>query len=47
MPTIRRVLSDPSLRQRMQARGLERVKQFSWEKSAQQTLQVFDKLVKQ
>jgi glycosyltransferase involved in cell wall biosynthesis len=47
LATIRRVLSDPSLRQRMQARGLERVKQFSWEKSAQQTLQVFDKLVKQ
>ena len=39
---LRATLSDPALRASMIARGLERAKEFSWEKSAREVLAVFD-----
>jgi glycosyltransferase involved in cell wall biosynthesis len=39
---MRTLLSDPALRAAMIARGLERAKAFSWEKSAREVLAVFD-----
>ncbi|HEV2443285.1 MAG TPA: glycosyltransferase family 1 protein [Steroidobacteraceae bacterium] len=39
---LRITLSDPALRAAMIARGLERAKAFSWEKSAREVLGVFD-----
>jgi glycosyltransferase involved in cell wall biosynthesis len=39
---LRTMLSDPALRSTMVARGLERAKAFSWEKSARAVLAVFD-----
>ena len=38
---IKKVLSDEQLRISMRERGLERVKDFSWEKTARETLQVY------
>jgi glycosyltransferase involved in cell wall biosynthesis len=35
----------PELRARMRAAGLERVKMFSWDQTAQKTLEVFDQIV--
>jgi glycosyltransferase involved in cell wall biosynthesis len=37
-----RLISDEGLRQQMHQRGLNRAKMFSWEKTAQQTLKVFE-----
>ncbi|MCI0412567.1 glycosyltransferase family 4 protein [bacterium] len=45
LETIRRVLADDSLRQQMRSRGLERVKHFQWEKTARQTLQIFESMM--
>ena len=39
---MRRVLSDGTLRAKMVARGLERARDFSWEKCARQVLEAFD-----
>jgi glycosyltransferase involved in cell wall biosynthesis len=39
---LRATLGDPALRAAMSARGLERAKEFSWEKSAREVLAVFD-----
>jgi glycosyltransferase involved in cell wall biosynthesis len=39
---MRMVLRDRSLREKMIARGLERAKDFSWDKCARQVLAVFD-----
>lgn len=39
---MRKVLSDSALREKMIARGLERAKDFGWEKCARQVLEVFD-----
>jgi O-antigen biosynthesis alpha-1,2-mannosyltransferase len=39
---LRTMLSDPELRSAMIARGFERAKDFSWEKSALEVLAVFD-----
>ena len=39
---MRRVLSDEPLRKKMIARGLERAKDFSWEKCASEVLAAFD-----
>ena len=36
-----RVLEDPALRERLRARGLERSKPFSWERCAEETLEVY------
>jgi len=38
---IERVLSNEQLRQQMRHKGLERAKEFSWEKMAKETLQVY------
>jgi glycosyltransferase involved in cell wall biosynthesis len=42
---IYEVLTNQSLTQELKARGLERVKFFSWEKTAQQTLSVINRLI--
>ena len=42
--TILRVLETPDLRHRLQARGFERVKAFTWERTARQTLDVYREL---
>jgi alpha-1,3-rhamnosyl/mannosyltransferase len=39
---MRRVLSDGPLRSKMIARGLERAKDFSWEKCVSELLLAFD-----
>jgi glycosyltransferase involved in cell wall biosynthesis len=39
------VIEDSNLRQSLSQRGLERAKQFTWEKSAQQLLQVYQRLL--
>ncbi len=39
--TVEKVLSDEQLRREMRDKGLERVKVFSWQKTAMQTLQVY------
>jgi len=36
-----KVLSDPGLRQAMSGRGLDRAREFSWEKTAMETLKVY------
>ena len=41
---IRRVLTDSKLRQDMIKKGLEQAKKFSWEKAAEQTLEVYNKV---
>jgi len=37
---VRRVLADPQLRQQLQAKGLERAKHFTWERSARKVISV-------
>jgi alpha-1,3-rhamnosyl/mannosyltransferase len=39
---LRKTLGDPALRSAMVARGLQRAKDFSWEKCAREVLEVFD-----
>ncbi len=41
--TMRRVLDDGALRQEMRERGLQRAKGFSWMKTAQETVQVYQR----
>lgn len=41
---MHRVLVDPELRARMSARGIERAKDFGWEKCAREILALFDRL---
>ncbi len=43
---MRQVLTDKQLRDRMVRRGLEQSKRFSWEKTAELTLQVYNKVVR-
>ncbi len=43
---IRRVLTDDKLRDNMVGRGLEQSKKFSWEKTAELTLQVYNKVAR-
>jgi glycosyltransferase involved in cell wall biosynthesis len=43
---IERLLSDKTLRADLCARGIERSKQFSWEKTARETLDVFQRVTK-
>jgi glycosyltransferase involved in cell wall biosynthesis len=45
LAVIKQVLSDDDLRNEMRLRGLERAKQFSWEKAAKDLLTIFDNLV--
>lgn len=44
--TIEKVVGDEGLRKEMSKKGLERVKQFSWEKTAKETLEVLQELGK-
>jgi glycosyltransferase involved in cell wall biosynthesis len=41
---INRVLDDPSLADRMRARGLERATQFSWRRAAEELQNIFDSI---
>jgi len=43
---IYKVLTDENLRQRLVQKGFERVKLFSWEKTAKQILEIFEKVLK-
>lgn len=40
------VMSDKKIREEMVKKGFERVKQFSWEKAAKETAQVYERLLK-
>jgi glycosyltransferase involved in cell wall biosynthesis len=40
------VLSDDGLREDMANKGLERAKIFSWEKTAEETLKVYERVIK-
>ena len=42
---IMRVLDDESLQSRLRTRGVERAKQFTWQRAAQQTLAVYRQIV--
>jgi len=42
---MQRVLSDETLRSDLIERGLRRVKNFTWEKTAGETLKVFDEIM--
>lgn len=42
---IKRLYTDSGLRKRLQTAGLKQAKQFSWEKAARQTLEVFSKVL--
>jgi glycosyltransferase involved in cell wall biosynthesis len=44
---IMRVLDDPSLQSQLRALGVERAKQFTWQRAAQQTLAVYRAVVKE
>ncbi len=44
LEVTRRVLLDEGLRQEMRRKGLERARLFSWNRAAQQTLDVFDSM---
>jgi glycosyltransferase involved in cell wall biosynthesis len=43
---LRRILSDEDLRERLVIAGLERVKQYSWERVAQKTYELFRQVLK-
>jgi len=43
---INRALTDVKLRNKLRKRGFERIKQFSWEKAARETLQVYKEVYK-
>jgi glycosyltransferase involved in cell wall biosynthesis len=43
--TLREVLSDEALRQVMRAQGLARAEQFSWERTARQTLALYERVI--
>ncbi len=44
---IREVLTDEELREKLKRKGLERVKKFSWGRTAQDTLKVYESLTSQ
>jgi glycosyltransferase involved in cell wall biosynthesis len=43
--SMRRVLEDPELAAELRARGLERVGQFSWERTARETIAVYEQVL--
>jgi glycosyltransferase involved in cell wall biosynthesis len=45
LTVIHRVLRDDDLMARLRNRGLERVKLFNWQRSAEQTLAIFDSMM--
>ncbi len=42
---MRRVLAEPALAADMRRRGLQRASQFSWERTARQTLAVYEQVL--
>ena len=40
-----RVLEEPELAQELHQKGLERARQFTWEKTARQTIEVYEKVL--
>jgi glycosyltransferase involved in cell wall biosynthesis len=42
---MRRVLEEPGLAQELRQKGLARARQFTWEKTAQQTIAVYEKVL--
>jgi glycosyltransferase involved in cell wall biosynthesis len=42
---LRRVLADSALRESMRAKGLEQVKRFTWEKTVQKTLELYNQVL--
>ena len=44
---LQRLLTDGSLRQRLVTAGYKRVRDFSWEQSARQTLKVYERVKRQ
>jgi glycosyltransferase involved in cell wall biosynthesis len=44
---MRRVLEDPDLAQELREKGLARAKQFSWERTARQTIEVYKKVLRE
>jgi glycosyltransferase involved in cell wall biosynthesis len=42
---LRQVLTDSALREAMRAKGLERVKQFTWQKTVQETLALYEQVL--
>lgn len=43
--TLNRLLADPQLAETMRQRGRERVKLFSWERTARETIKVYEELI--
>lgn len=43
---LERMISDDKLREELKLKGVERARQFSWEKAARQTLNVFERIFK-
>lgn len=43
---MKEVLSNPELRENLTQKGLEKSREFDWRRTAQKTLQIFEKLVK-
>lgn len=43
--SVEKVIADDSLREKMRAKGFERVKEFSWTKTAEQTADVYRKVI--
>ena len=44
---MRKIMESPELREDLSKKGLERVKQFTWEKSAKEHLKVFEMVLKE
>jgi glycosyltransferase involved in cell wall biosynthesis len=44
---MRRVLADRALAKELQAKGLERAEQFTWERTARETIAVYEKVLGQ
>jgi glycosyltransferase involved in cell wall biosynthesis len=42
---MRRALTDSGLRETMRAKGLEQVKHFTWDKTAQATLSLYNRVL--
>ena len=47
LDTVRRILTDDTLRQEMKQRGLNRSKQFQWSKASETLLSIFEEMKKQ
>jgi glycosyltransferase involved in cell wall biosynthesis len=41
---MQRVLDDPDLAAELRARGLERARQFSWDRTARETLAIYERV---